>query len=93
MKEKFVAAWMDCRQKAENAGVRLRPMERADALCQAHRTLAGSRESDGFSQLMAKGLLKYSLEVLAVDKRFTGLFSDEEANNALSRLMDAGYYL
>jgi hypothetical protein len=28
---------------------------------------------------------------LAVDKRFTTLFSDDEANNALSRLLAAGY--
>ena len=34
-----------------------------------------------------------SLEALAVDKRFGALFSDEEANNALTRLLDAGYYL
>ena len=93
MEEKFIDAWLDCRKKAEAAGVRLRSLERKDALVQAHRALSGSRESDGFSQLMAKGLLKYSLEALAVDKRFTLLFSDEEANNALSRLMDAGYYL
>ena len=93
MEEKFIDAWLDCRKKAEAAGVRLRPLERADALHQAHRALSGTRESDGFSQLLAKGLLKYSLEALAVDRRFTGLFSDEEANNALSRLMEAGYYL
>jgi hypothetical protein len=31
------------------------------------------------------------LEALAVDKRFTTLFSDDEANNALSRLLAAGY--
>ena len=93
MEEKFIDAWLDCRKKAEAAGVRLRPVDRKDALVQAHRALSGSRESDGFAQLMAKGLLKYSLEALAMDKRFTLLFSDEEANNALSRLMDAGYYL
>ena len=32
-----------------------------------------------------------SLEALAVKKQYTGLFSDEEANNALTRLLDAGY--
>jgi hypothetical protein len=32
-----------------------------------------------------------SLEALVVDKRFTALFTDEEANNALMRLLDAGY--
>ena len=33
-----------------------------------------------------------ALEALAVDKRFTTLFSDEEANEALTRLLEAGYY-
>ena len=33
----------------------------------------------------------HSLEALAVKKQFTALFSDEEANNALMRLVDAGY--
>lgn len=27
-----------------------------------------------------------------MDKRFTKLFSDEEANEALTRLLEAGYY-
>jgi len=35
--------------------------------------------------------LDLSLEALAVKKEFTGLFSDEEANNALDRLLSAGY--
>ena len=38
-----------------------------------------------------KGHLELSMEALVVDKRFTQLFSDEEANNALMRLLDAGY--
>ena len=37
--------------------------------------------------------LELSLEALAVDKRFGALFSDEEANNALTRLLNAGYYM
>ena len=32
-----------------------------------------------------------SLEALAVKKPYTTLFTDEEANNALMRLLDAGY--
>jgi len=57
----------------------------------AKRCLSGSRLSDGFNDLAAKGLLKLSLEALAVDKRFTELFTDEEANEALTRLLEAGY--
>ena len=57
----------------------------------AKRTLSGSRLSDGFNALAAKGALKLSLEALAIDKRFTALFTDEEANEALTRLLEAGY--
>ena len=62
-----------------------------EALKNARRILSGSRLSDGFNDLAAKGHLELSLEALVVDKRFTGLFSDEEANEALMRLLEAGY--
>lgn len=91
MEEKFIAAWMANREKAARLGVRLRPMEAADAMKTARRSLSGSRVSDGFNVLADKNHLELSLEALAVDKRFTGLFTDEEANNALMRLLDAGY--
>ncbi len=91
MEEKFIAAWMEKRDAATRIGVRLRPMEASDAMKAAHRCLSGHRESDGFRILADKGHLELSLEALAVDKRFTGLFSDEEANNALQRLLAAGY--
>ena len=91
MEEKFVAAWMAKREAAAKIGVRLRPMDVVDAMKQAHRALSGHRESDGFQILADKGRLDLSLEALAVDKRFTGLFNDEEANNALMRLLGAGY--
>lgn len=92
MEEKFIAAWMAAREAAVRLGVRLRPMEAADAMKQAHRALQGHRGSDGFDILADKKHLELTLEALAVDKRFTGLFSDEEANTALTRLLDAGYY-
>ena len=91
MEEKFIAAWMAKRDAAMRIGVRLRPMEPADAMKQAHRALSGHRESDGFQVLADKHHLELTLEALAVDKRFTGLFTDEEANNALIRLLSAGY--
>ena len=31
------------------------------------------------------------MEAIAIDKRYTQLFSDEEANEALTRLLEAGY--
>lgn len=93
MEEKFIAAWDKARQNAATIGVSMRPVLEAEAMKTAHRCLSGRRLSDGFSQLQARGKLQWSLEALAVDKRFTGLFSDEEANEALTRLLEAGYYL
>jgi len=87
MEEKFIAAWEANRKQAELLGVRMRPLD----VKGAKRCLSGSRLSDGFNDLAAKGLLKLSLEALAVDKRFTELFTDEEANEALTRLLEAGY--
>ncbi len=87
MEQKFIEAWESNRAAANLMGVRMRPLD----LKAAKRVLSGSRLSDGFNELAAKGQLKLSLEALAVDKRFTGLFRDEEANEALLRLLDAGY--
>ena len=87
MEVKFIAAWEYNRAEAEKLGVRMRPLD----LKGAKRVLSGSRLSDGFNDLKAKNLLKLSLEALVIDKRFTALFTDEEANEALMRLLDAGY--
>ena len=89
MEEKFIAAWESNRSAAALMGIRMRPLD----LKSAKRVLSGSRLSDGFNELKAKNTLKLSLEALAVDKRFTALFTDEEANEALNRLLDAGFYL
>ena len=91
MEEKFIAIWAENREKAAKLGVRMRPIAPEEALRTAHRLLSGSKVSDGFDQLADLGKLSLSLEALAVDKRFTGLFSDDEANEALSRLLSAGY--
>ena len=91
MEEKFIAAWAAARENAAKNGIRMRPVEAGEALKQARHILSGRRLSDGFNALAAKGLLKWSLEALVIDKRFTGLFSDEEANEALTRLLEAGY--
>ena len=88
MEEKFLAAVAAARQKAEKLGVRIRPVEDMQS---AHRILSSHRESDGFNLLAQKGQLSLSLEALAVKKEYTALFSDEEVNNALERLLFAGY--
>ena len=92
MEEKFIAAWAANREKAETLGIRMRPVPTEDAMKTAHRALSGSCLSDGFNALKEKRRLDLTLEALAVDKRFTTLFSDEEANEALTRLLEAGYY-
>ena len=87
MEEKFIAAFEQNRAAALLLGIRMR----AQDLKGAKRILSGSRLSDGFNDLASKGQLKLSLEALVIDKRFTALFTDEEANEALMRLLDAGY--
>ena len=93
MEQKFIEAWFAARETAQRMGVRLRPMNPEDAMKNAHRALQGHRESDGFQILADKKHLELTLEALAVDKRFGALFSDEEANTALMRLLNAGYYM
>ena len=88
MEEKFLFTLEANRQKAEKLGVRIRPVL---DMKQAHQILSGHRESDGFSHLARLGKLDLSMEALAVKKQFTLLFSDDEANNALMRLLEAGY--
>ena len=87
MEEKFIAAWESSRAAANLMGIRMRPLD----VKGAKRVLSGSRLSDGFNELKAKNTLKLSLEALVIDKRFTALFTDEEANEALMRLLEAGY--
>ena len=89
MEEKFIAAWENNRAAANLLGIRMRPLD----VKGAKRVLSGNRLSDGFNELKAKNQLKLSLEALTVDKRFTSLFTDEEANEALQRLLEAGFYL
>lgn len=92
LQQKFLEAWEKCRREAAALGVRLRPVAPEDAMKNAHRALSGNRFSDGFAALEQCSRLDLSLEALAVDKRYTALFTDEEANTALSRLLEAGYY-
>ena len=91
MEAKFIVAWAAARKAALSLGVRMRPVEARDAMKQAHRILSGHKESDGFWQLCDKGRADLTLEALAVKKQFTALFTDEEANEALMRLLEAGY--
>ena len=91
MEENFISAWAAAREKAAGLGVKMRPVAAEEAMKSAHRCLSGRRLSDGFNALKDKGHLELSLEAIAIDKRYTQLFSDEEANEALTRLLEAGY--
>ena len=91
MEEKFISAWAAAREKAAGLGVKMRPVAAEEAMKSAHRCLSGRRLSDGFNALKDKGHLELSLEAITIDKRYTGLFTDEEANEALTRLLEAGY--
>ena len=91
MEQKFIAAWAANREKAGKLGVRMRPVAPEEAMKNTRRCLSGNRISDGFNVLADKGHLELSLEALVIDKRFTALFTDEEANEALQRLLEAGY--
>lgn len=87
MEQKFIAAFESSRAAANLMGIRMRPLD----VKGAKRILSGTRLSDGFNELKARGQLKLSLEALVIDRRFTQLFTDEEANEALARLLEAGY--
>ena len=88
MEQKFLETLEAARKKAEQLGVRIRPIVDMQA---AHRVLSGHRESDGFFQLVEKGKGELTLEALSLKKQFAPLFTDEQANTALNRLLDAGY--
>ena len=91
MEEKFVIAWEKARQTAEKLGIKMRPVPGDKALETTRRALSGNRDSDGFGQLHKLGRLDLSLEALAVQKAYTALFTDEQVNNALMRLLDCDY--
>ena len=93
MEQAFITAWAKAREQAARLGIRMRPVADEDALKTAHRCLSGHRESDCFYLLADKHRLDLTLEALAVQKPFTQLFTDEEANEALQRLLSAGYFM
>lgn len=55
------------------------------------RCLRGTQVSDGFRELTLKRRLNLSLEAQVLDRRWGTLFTDEEANEAIARLLEAGY--
>ena len=89
MEEKFLQALAQARLEAEKSGIRIRPVS---TMNDAFRILEGHRPSDGFALLAQKGRLDLSLEAISTKKQFTALFTDDQANNALNRLLEFGYF-
>ena len=88
MEQKFLEALAASQAKATALGVRIRPITQ---FSQVLKCLDGHRESDGFWDLSQQGRLDLSLEALSIKKQFASLFTDEQANTALERLLNAGY--
>lgn len=96
LEARFAVAWANCWAKMDALGIgtaRMRKQaEELGAVTAARRILSGRRCSDGFALLKDKGQLKLSLEALVLEPAWGGLFTDDEANEALNRLMEAGYF-
>ncbi|CDB31055.1 MAG: hypothetical protein ACLST7_03325 [Oscillospiraceae bacterium] len=92
--KRFGRAWEACWTQMDLLDiptVRMRELaSRMGPCAAAHRILTGRRCSDGFDQLARMGKWELSLEALALKPQWGELFSDEEANEALHRLMEAG---
>lgn len=91
----FLKAWSACWEQMDALGIQTARMRKQaaelGAVSAAKRILGGRRCSDGFLELTKQGMLHLSLEALAVKSQWGSFFTDEEANEALSRLMEAGY--
>lgn len=91
MEEKFLRSWADALDACDALGVRTKRTRGNLTLANAKRILSGRRCSDEFSALEKLGRLELSLENLVLKSAFGALFSDQEVNTALSRLLEAGY--
>lgn len=96
LEARFAVAWANCWAKMDALGIgtaRMRKQaEELGAVTAARRSLSGRRCSDGFALLKDKNQLKLSLEALVLEPAWGSLFTDDEANEALNRLMEAGYF-
>lgn len=94
--ESFAYSWAKNWDEMDSMGIRTARVRKQagdhGALATAHRVLGGRQLSDGFTELKTKGRLDLSLEAMVLVSKWGSLFTDEEANEALSRLMEAGYH-
>lgn len=95
LQQEFAKSWAAARAEMETRNVGAKRMEMAcwdlGDLAAAKRILGGRRCSDGFDALAKQGRLDLTVEALACRGKFGPLFSDEEVNTALERLLEAGY--
>lgn len=93
--ESFALAWAKKWDELDALGIRTarvrKQAQEHGALATAKRCLGGRQCSDGFRELAVKGKLECSLEAMVLENKWGSLFTDEEANEALTRLMEAGY--
>ena len=92
----FTAAAENTMQKAEALGLDSASLR---AQCEKHgadacleRCIQRGQEIPLSRELTAAGQTGLRLEALAVESRFAELFTDEEINACLERLIEAGYY-
>jgi hypothetical protein len=73
------------------AGYFLTMLSSYGGLGTAHRLLASSEVSTGFTTLFERGRLDLTVEALVVKPEFADLFSEDEVEAALERLRQLGY--
>lgn len=95
IEEHFARAWAARWKKLQALGIPTARMEQSaealGAVEAARRCLSGRRCSDGFQTLAKEHRLELSLEALVLEPDWGGLFTDEQANEAIGRLLEAGY--
>ena len=80
-------AWDECRYRPSYF---LDMIENRGGIGTAHKLLLG-RPSDGFTKLWELKRLDLSVEAIALQEPWSGLFTDEELRTARRRLKEAGY--
>ena len=69
----------------------LRMIHELGGLAAAKRLLSSSQHQSGLTRLWELDLLENSMEALVLEKRWQGLFSDDELREARRRLTEYGY--
>jgi hypothetical protein len=96
LKATFQQALLEQCSKAAELGVRSPRLEKQiaerGAVAALTENFRRSRVSDLFDGLAKIGHLELSPEALAVQGKYSALFTDEEANFCLSVLCEAGFY-